>query len=160
MIKLTLIIVSAILISVILLVGALYWYALSPGKRPFLMVQVCLRDEQNRGQFISMMKSIAQSEGMNLIDGSASTQRDLTALKANPNYQIINIGVLRGDGMGLGAGNLGLSPYEVALGFSEGSSSSEAHRFADVVIGALKQKWHVELVPTGRGALPMKNCGK
>ena len=145
--------VSTVLIS---LLGMLHGCA--PGKRPFLMVQVCLRDEQNLGLFTSMMKSIAQSESMNFIDNSAATQNELASLKANPNSRVINIGVERKDGMGMSAGNLGLPSYQVALGFSEGSSSSEAHRFSDVVVAALKQRWHVEAVKPGKGALPMKTC--
>jgi hypothetical protein len=151
---------SAVVIS---LVGVLC--GCSSGKPPFLMVQVCLRDEQNLALFTNTLKSIAQAEHMNYLDNSAVTQNELASIyrklkKANPNGLVINIGVVREDGMGLSAGNLGLPTYQVALGFSEGSSSSEAHRFADLVVGALGQTWQVEIVPNGQGALPMKTCGR
>lgn len=128
------------------------------GKRPFLMVQLCLGDEQNDAVFMGMMKSIAQSQHMEFIDGSAATQKDLIKLKVNPKYRLIYIGVKRSDGVGMEGGNLGLSAHEVALGFSEGSNPAEAHRFADMVVATLKQKWPVYVVPPGRGALPMKSC--
>lgn len=134
-------------------------YGCQPSKRPFVIVQVCLRDEQNLEIFIAMMQSIAQSEQMSFIDNSAVTQKDLASLNVvGPNYRAINIAVERKDGMGLGAGNLGLHQYEIALGFSEGANSSEAHEFSDLVVAELKRKWHVGYVPPGQGAFPMKSC--
>lgn len=107
---------------------------------------------------MDMMKAISRSQHMRFVDGSAATENDLLSLKASPHYRLINIGADREDGMGWGAGNLGLSAYEVAIGFSVGSNPAEAHRFADMVVGTLKQKWQVYVVPPGRGALPLKNC--
>lgn len=109
------------------------------------------------------MQSIAQSEHMTFIDNSAATQKDLESVdhtleKLHQTSPVINIGVEREDRTGLGAGNLGLSTYEVAVGFSEGSNPSEAHRFADMVVKRLGELWHVETVPAGTGARPMKTC--
>jgi len=134
------------------------------GKRPFKIVQVCLGDQQNLTQLTNILKSVAQSEGMTFIDGNASTERDLKAIgvKIDPSAPVINLGVERKDGMGLTAGNLGLPNYQVALGFSEGSNSSDAHRFADMVLSKLEEHWHVVVVPNPAksGALPMKNCSQ
>lgn len=129
------------------------------GKGPFLMVQTCLGDEQNVVLFENMLRAIAQSKNMTYVDGSKSTQKDLVDLKVNAGYQLINVGVERDDGIGLMAGNLGLSAYEVAIGFSEGSNPVEARQFANLVVGALKERWRVEVVPQGQGAFPMKGCG-
>lgn len=129
------------------------------GKQPFLEVQLCLHDEQNLELFVGTMKSISQSQGMDYVDRSAASQSELTALNASPNYSLINISAFRKDNVGWGAGNLGLSAYEIGLGFSEGTNPAEAHRFADMVVATLKKKWTVYVVPSGRGALPMKNCG-
>lgn len=126
----------------------------------FLTVQLCLHDEQNLVSFINIMKSTSQSQGMDYGDNSAETQKGLTKLGVSPNYQVINIAAENKNGVGWAAGNLGLSAYEVALGFSEGTNPAEAHRFADKVVATLKQKWPVYVVPPSRGALPMKNCGK
>jgi hypothetical protein len=99
---------------------------------------------------------------MSFIDGNASAERDLKAMgvKTDPSAPVINLGVERKDGMGLTAGNLGLPNYQVALGFSEGSDSAEAHRFADTVVRKVSEHWHVVVVPAGRGALPLVTCGK
>ena len=70
------------------------------------------------------------------------------------------MGVEYKGGMGLTAANLGLPNYQVVVGFSDGPNPVEAHRFADLVIKALEEKWRVEIVPDGRGALPLTNCGK
>lgn len=146
--------VSAVLIS---LLGMLYGCA--PGKRPFLIVQLCLGDERNLAGFTSMMRSIAQSEGMKFVDGSAETKKDLKAIGApHQTGPVINMGFDRDDGVGLMAGDLGSSDYQVAVGFSEGSNPSDAHAFADRVVGRLKTRWHVDTVPAGKGAFPMQTC--
>ncbi|TBR36723.1 hypothetical protein EYV96_12455 [Dyella terrae] len=108
--------------------------------------------------FLSTMKEIAHSEKMSFVDRSKETQADLVRLKKDPGYRLINIGVEREDGVGLSAGNLGLSQYEVAIGFSEGSNPAQAHQFADLVVETLKRKWDIHVVPSDRGALPMKGC--
>jgi hypothetical protein len=130
------------------------------GKRPFLMVQTCLGDERNVVLFENMLRIIAQSKNMTYLDGSKKTQDGLARLKASPSYRLIYVGVDRNDGMGLYAGNLGLSAYEVAIGFSEGSNPSEAHQFANLVVRTLKERWRVDVVPQGQGALPMNGCAK
>jgi hypothetical protein len=129
------------------------------GKRPFLTVQLCLHNKQNVAVFTEMMKSISQSQHMEFTDGGVTTQKDLIKLKVSPNYSLIYMGANRKDGVGWEGGNLGLSAYEVALGFSEGSNPADAHRFSDLVISELKKRWPVYVVPLGHGALPMKSCG-
>jgi DNA-binding phage protein len=128
------------------------------GKRPFLLVQMCLGNEQNIALFMSAMKGIAQSQNMTFIDGSKENREALVQLKVSPNYRLIDIGIERKDGVGLMAGNLGLSRHEVAIGFSEGSNPAAAHKFADLTVGTLKQRWNVHAVPSGQGALPLKGC--
>lgn len=130
------------------------------GKRPFLIVQVCLGDQQNVAVFKNMMKSIARSEHMEYSDASVTTQKQLTVIKSNPNYSVINLDVDGEDGVGLGAINVGLSAYEVAIGFAQGTNPKEAQRFADTVVAALKTKWYVYTVPPGQGALPLAACQK
>jgi len=105
-----------------------------------------------------MMKSISQSQRMDFTDGGVVTQKDLTKLKTSPNYPVIYVGANRKDGVGWEGGNLGLSAYEVALGFSEGPNPADARRSADLVISKLNKRWPVYVVPTGRGALPKKSC--
>lgn len=128
------------------------------GKGPFRMVQLCLHDEQNVALFKDTMKSLSKSHGMNYVDRSAASQRESIALKLKQAYPLINIGGIGKDGTSWGAGNGGLPAYEVGLGFTEGSNPAAAHRFADMVIRELKQKWPVDVLPPGRGAFPMKTC--
>jgi hypothetical protein len=135
------------------------FHGCTPGKHSFLIVQLCLEDERNLAEFTSMMQLIAQSERMNFVDGSAGTKRDLKAMGAlRQSGPIIHMGVEREDGMSLIAGNIGLSGYQVAVGFSEGSDPSGAHAFADRVVSRLKTRWHVDTVPAGKGAFPLKTC--
>lgn len=128
------------------------------GQHPFRMAQLCLRDEQGVAAFTGAMKEIAESENMEFVDGGAATQKDLRRLHASPDYRLVYLGIKGPDGMGLEAGNLGLSAYEVAIGFSTGSNPAAAHRFAERVIGTLGKRWKVYGVPAGRGALPLADC--
>jgi hypothetical protein len=133
------------------------------GTRPFLIVQVCVQNKDGIAQLIGELMSVAESRKMKFVDNSAVTRRDL----ANVGYAsreradgspVINIDVERDDGMGVGALNVGLPGYQVALGFSEGSDKLEARRFADEVIKRLEQHWRVETVPPGSGAMPKPDC--
>jgi hypothetical protein len=134
-----------------------------PGKRPFLIVQVCLPKAQDLAVFKEEMQSIAHAEGLSFIDASANTQKDLESMD-NPNVAkamygpLVNMGIERSDGVGLTAGNLGMPANQLVVGFSEGSDPAYAHRFADGVVDKLKQHWHVEMVPPGLGATGMKSC--
>ena len=133
------------------------------GERPFSSVEVCLGNEKNLSLFTDLMRSIAQTEKMKFVEGSAQTQKELESIgktihEVKPTGKVVNLGVEREDGMGLTAGNLGLPKYQVAIGFSEGANSREAHEFADRVIGKLRSRWPVEIVTSGRGAQGMKNC--
>jgi hypothetical protein len=134
------------------------------GQRPFEIAQLCLGDQKNLTQFANILKSVAQTEGMTFTDTSASTERDLKAMgvKVDPTAPVISFYVGRKDGVGLGAGNQGLPNYQVAVGFSEGSNPSDAHRFADLVVSRLEKHWHVVFVPNPAesGALPLKNCNQ
>jgi len=145
--------------AVISLLGMIYGCA--PGKRPFMQVQLCLRDAQGLSEFTRLMQSVAKSEGMKFIDGSEKTKSELTAIHGHaPTTPIINLGVEGVDGVGLMAGDLGVADYQVSVGFSEGSSPAEAHRFADTVVNRLKTQWHVDTVPAGKGAFPVANCAE
>jgi hypothetical protein len=137
-------------------------YGCPQGKRGFLVVQLCLNDEKNLVQFTQTLKSVAQSEGMTFIDSSTRTGQNLKTIGAeiDPSAPVINMGIEGKDGIGVTAGNMGLPNYQVALGFSEGADPPKAHRFADLVVKALDERWHVEIVPGGRGALPLTTCGK
>jgi hypothetical protein len=132
------------------------------GKPPFLMAQVCLRNAEDLAAFTREMQVIAQSEGKQLIDRSAATQKEFDTIghpvEGARTRPVINMGILLGDGVGLTVGNLGLPGYQVAVGFSEGSKPTDAHRFADAVINGLAQRWRVESVPAGTGAKGMENC--
>lgn len=151
---------SLLTLAIIALAGSLY--GCGSGKRPFLIAQVCLRNAEDLSAFISEMQMIAQSEGKQLVDNSTTTQKELNAsghpVEGARTRPVINMGIQRGDGVGLTVGNLGLPGYQIAVGFSEGSNRHDAHRFADEVIKRLGQRWRVESVPAGTGAKGMENC--
>jgi hypothetical protein len=132
----------------------------TPGQKPFLIVQICLGDEQSLASFIAIVESISQLENMNVIDGSAKAKTDLEQLRAlHQPDPIIQINVVGKNGVAMGIDNIGLPGYQLALGFSEGSDPAAAHMFATKVIDSVKYNWPVVYVPSGQGALPLKTCG-
>jgi hypothetical protein len=138
--------------------------ACTPAAHPFRMVTMCVNDKPGMVEFANVMRSIALAENMKFADGSANTQRNINAIsptvdeKHQPSM-LINIGLERKDGLTVGAGNLGLSTYQVAVGFSDGARLSESQAVADRVVAELRKHWQVQQVPGGSGALPMKGCG-
>jgi hypothetical protein len=146
-------------------VGLAIWLLLgcAPGKHQFMMVQMCLTNEKGVAEFFDAMKSIAAANKMTFLDNSSDTNRELKAVgyagrERQDGSPAINFGVLRKDGQGAFAGNLGLPGYQVALGFSEGSNPTEAHAFANMVVGRLEKHWQVHVVPRGTGAKPIPGC--
>jgi hypothetical protein len=130
----------------------------------FLSIQMCVVDQPGVAQLKSMMRAIAKSENLEFIDNSAQQGSDLKTMGADKLLKrdaalAIDVHIEGEGGMGVSAGNLGLPPYQVALGFTEGSDSVKAHRLSDRLVKGLSQRWHVEKVPQGKGALPMKACG-
>jgi hypothetical protein len=148
-----------------LVVGmSIYLQGCSRTQESYLTVQTCLVDQQGVSQFLEMMRAVAKSENLKFVDGSAETGAALKTIGADKHLKrdpalTINVGIEGQGGMGVTAGNLGLPPYQVALGFTEGADAAKAHRLSDRLVQALSQRWHVETVPQGKGALPMKACG-
>jgi hypothetical protein len=135
----------------------------TPGKRPLLIIQLCVKDDRGVADFMNAMRAIAASEHMTLVDGGAQAQRDLKtagakfAKLATPG-SVINFGIDRGKHSIVMGGNLGLPTYQVAMGFSGAEDPEEMKRFADVVVKRLAMLWPVQMVPDGTGAFPMKTC--
>ena len=135
----------------------------APGKRPFMMVEMCLSNEQGVEEFIKELKSTASAETLDFVDNSSNAQRELKELGYNDGLRpgggrVIDIRLTRRDGMGIGAANVGLPGYQVAMGFSEGSDAGEAKNFANRTLMRFKRHWLVEVVPNGTGAKPMAGC--
>jgi hypothetical protein len=125
------------------------------------MVQFCLAGQADVVGLKQQLKSIAQAEGMDFIDGSEEAKQGLEATNAPKIVRqdpVIHMGVEGRDGIGLMVGSIGLPSYQVAMGFSEGSDPRKASAFADTVLKKLGQRWHVRTVPAGTGALPLKTC--
>ncbi len=134
----------------------------SRGKGPSMIVEICLGNEKGISLFVESMRQIAASQHMTFIDNSAKTQRQLETIgqrKSGQSTPTINVAIEGDDSLGVTAGNLGLSSYQVALGFTDGSNVAEGQRFSDAVIQALGRRWKITKVTDGKGALPSKGCG-
>ena len=151
--------ITRLVVTITLLGGFLsFTQGCTTGKRPFLMVQLCLQNQQGVHLFKDVMRDITNSEHMTFVDRSETTQGELTELKAAPPFQVVHLIGYRADGTGWSAGNIGLSAYEVAMGFSQGSNPKEARNFANMTIARLEKEWHVYTVPEGQGAVSLEIC--
>jgi hypothetical protein len=135
----------------------------APGTRPFQVVQLCVHDRDGATQLIGDLRELAKSMHMEFFDSGAITEKDLASIgyrgrEREDGSEMISIGLLRRDGLGIGGGNLGLPGYQVALGFSKGADEAESRRFAGEVINRLERQWHVEVLPPGSPATPMNDC--
>lgn len=130
-------------------------------ERSFLIVQVCLKDQQDVSELRNLILSIANAEQMEFIDRSDDTRRELQSIN-NPNLddvsQVINFGIIGEDGIGLTAGNTGMPPNEIAIGFTGVSDPPRAHQLANSVVNKLKERWLVETLPEGTVAQGMREC--
>ena len=136
----------------------------SGAQNAFEQVQMCIGDERGVAELESLMRSAAQSENLQFIDNSAQQAQDLKDVGADKALKrdvsrAIDLHIEGESGLGVTAGNLGLPPYQVGLGFTEGRDPAKAHRLANRLISSLSQHWTVQRVPSSQGILPMKGCG-
>ena len=130
----------------------------------FQTIVTCVVDQRGVAELKNVMRTVAQFENLKFIDNSAQQGSDLKAMGADKLLKrdaslAIDLHIEGKGGMGVTAGNLSLPPYQVALGFTEGSDAAKAHRLSVRLVRALSRRWHVETVPQGMGAVPMKSCG-
>lgn len=135
----------------------------APGKHPFLMVQMCLSNQQGVEDFVEELKSVASAEKLEFVDNSSNAQQELKAVgysgrERTDGSRVIDVRVMRNDGMAIGATNVGLPGFQMAMGFSEGSSAVEARNFANRTLARFRKHWSIESVPSGTGAKPMADC--
>lgn len=130
----------------------------------FLTVQMCVDDQRGVADLKNVMRTVAQSEGLQFIDNSPQHGADLKniggdkALGRDSAYSI-DFHIEGESGLGATATNLGLPPYQVGLGFTEGNDPAKARKLANELNRALSQRWDVQKVTLAKGILPMENCG-
>ena len=130
------------------------------GEDPFLIVQVCLENDRGVDDFKKELHAIAAQERMGVTDRSREAERELESLGALnvPKGRFLSVSLNNERGFGLGANNLGLGSYDVAVGFNLGQDNDGAKAFAERAVARFKQRWPVPVVPSGSGALPNPRC--
>ncbi len=147
---------SAIGLAVVLLTVS----ACNPAHAPFRQVQFCFASQSDMSQLKSTLKRIAESEHLAYRDISETAYDQVKATGGLPKQNrnranFINLYAGRDDGMGFGAGNLGLGDDQVAVGFTAGKDTEDARRLADRTVAELRKTWKVRDVPANSGALPL-----
>lgn len=136
----------------------------SSHKEPYLAVQTCIEDDRAFiATFPSRIAGTAVKYGLTVVDHSSETERQLEDIKASGNVkgavsQTINLGLFQGDQIKVMVGNLGLSRHEVLISFFGNPHDKTDRDLSRDVVGALKQHWPVQTLPSGKGALPMERC--
>lgn len=130
------------------------------GEHPFLLVQFCLTESAGPDELRSVLSQIAERESIKVTDRSADSEAELKAMNSlSPDVQrsfpLLNMS-MRGNGIGLGASNLGLPANQVVVGFGGDTGANRA--FAKRTLQRLRQTWTLVRVPDGRGAFPLKTC--
>ncbi len=110
------------------------------------------------------MRTVALSEGLQFVDNSAQQAVELKNMGADKALGrdaafAIDFHIEGANGLGATAGNLGLPPYQVGLGFTQGDDPAKAHRLADKLIRALAERWDVQRVGLTKGVSLMESCG-
>ncbi len=125
-------------------------------------IQFCLTEQNDAHDLKKVLAEIGAEERIEFFDWSAETDKLLRGLDQKFNleasFPIINVGVRRKDGMGVGGGNAGLPSNQVSLGFTNGQDPAEAQAFANRTVARLEQTWSIVKVPEGKGAFPLPNC--
>ena len=139
-------VLSPMIVAAISLIGC------SRAQESFETIQMCVGNHRGVAELKNVMMTVAQSEGLQFIDNSAqqgTALKDIGADKAlkRDAASVIDFYIEGANGMGVTAGNLGLPPYQVGLGFTEGDDPAKAHRLADQLVRALSQRWDVQRIP-------------
>jgi hypothetical protein len=124
---------------------------------------MCVVNDRGVAELKTLMRAAAASENLQFIDNSANAASDLKEIGADKLLHrdaslAIDVHIEGEHGLGATAANLGLPPYQVSLGFTEGRDPAKAHRLSKQLIEALSKHWRVEAIPSGKGAMPMKSC--
>jgi hypothetical protein len=146
------------------IVAAISLNGCGQAQESFRSVQICVGNQQGVADLKNVMTTVAQSEGLQFIDNSAEQALELKDIGADKALKrdaasAIDFHIEGANGLGVTAGNLGLPPYQVGLGFTEGDDPSKAHRLADQLLRAMSRRWDVQSIGPGKGILPMKSCG-
>ena len=86
---------------------SLFLAGCAPGKRPFLMVRMCLSNQQGTEEFVNELKSIAADEKLEFIDNSGNAERGLketgyVGRERTGGSRVMDIRVVGGNDMEIG----------------------------------------------------------
>jgi len=155
---------KAVLLSILSLVATSVLIGCSGGRRPVVQIQFCVEDERGMSLLKNVLRKSAADAGLPYIDYSTkripqlkATGASLAFLRKPEDY--FEAWATHESDAGFSAGNLGLSSFEVSIGFNGGGDNgAEARSLAKNVISDLSKHWRIDLVPENRGALPTDRC--
>lgn len=133
-------------------------------QEPFKMVQFCVKNNAGIDILSRELRATAKNEGMHFIDNTKAARNGLAVTAQSPSQQqeafwLVHFVLQTEDGMGATATNLGLSPFEFGLGFTDAGDINKASSFATRIVKKLEKYWRIIPIAPGVGALPSKECG-
>ncbi|MFT3897208.1 MAG: hypothetical protein QM719_05870 [Thermomonas sp.] len=134
------------------------------GRGPVVQIQTCVENESGISDLRKILRRSALDAGLEFTDYSSKRPAELKAagvslafLRKPEDY--FEVSANNGAGAGFAAGNLGLSSFEVSIGFNGGDKAGiEAKALAARVVPEISKRWPVLIVPADRGALPTGQC--
>jgi hypothetical protein len=136
-------------------------FGCTPAKRPFLFIEMCVRDEHDISDLTELLRSIAASDGMKFSDyskrttGNPGDRHNTTPATLTEN---LDMGAFDRDGVGFGVADTKIFANQIGIAFSEGSNPTKAHRFAEEVIYKLKANGHAQPLSSDGRVLLNLHC--
>jgi hypothetical protein len=135
----------------------------APQPEAFLTIEICLKNSVGVAAFKQELQSMARSQGLILLDGSAQTEGGLDAISTAEQRKaqgrpVINMTVRLEDDIVVVIGNLGLPSGQAVVAFYDNPGALDERQFAQMVVARLEQRWRTKIVPPGTGAQGMSDC--
>lgn len=134
----------------------------APRQRPFMTVEVCLKDAAGMSAFKQEIQNIGRSHDLSVIDDSTRAESEVDKIASEEfrkklGRPVVSMIVKHDDKVIAMVGNIGLPSGQVVLSFFDNSTFA-THRLANSVVEHLEASWRIEFVPAGQGALGIEDC--
>lgn len=146
-----------------LLAAAAFTASCSGAPAPIRIGQFCTAAESDLSRLRAVLKQVASARHLIYEEGSSDLKNGRSWLGTpfiSPlgTGETFSIQLYRGDGLGVGVSNTGMSDHEVGFAINAGSDKDEALYFSIYVSEQLGSYWKPADAPPGKGAKPSGQC--
>jgi hypothetical protein len=149
--------------GVLLLLTSCILTACEAGRRPFALIEVCLRSQSEVSDFVMWFQAFSAQQGAEFTDGSTEMRsklegmgaKDLVEGRAGP---LVSVSATAPDGRLWSASNLSLPGYQFVVSVTSFDKKSDLSPFTDELDKALAKQWRTRVLPGSVGSTGMPNC--